>query len=166
MLEASALVDDWLAALGRLEADEQGAPAVRGAAARRLHDRQARSSEETAKAFSRALSPAVPAPEAAAWLEGFLGGEGEVLLHDPVLTALIDGFLKGLDGETFESLLPALRRALSGLDAHQRRRLLDVARAPEKAAQAAHPPEATSGAADAAFERALPLLKTILGLEP
>lgn len=166
MLEDTDLVGDWLAALARLEADGQGAPAVRGAATRRLHDRQARTADETASAFSRALSPAVPAPEAAAWLEGFLGGEGEVLLHDPLLTGLIDSFLKGLDGETFESLLPALRRALSGLDAHQRRRLLDLAGAPETAVRAARAPAPASEGVEAEFARALPLLKTILGLEP
>jgi hypothetical protein len=88
-----------------------------------------------------------------------------VLLHDPALTALIDGFFSDLDGEAFEQLLPALRRAFSGLDAYQRKRLLDQARAPTAVA----PGEAGIRAeepADAAFATALPLLKTILGLEP
>ena len=166
LVDDARLVGDWITALLRVEADEQGAPAVRGAVARRLHDRQARAAEETARAFSRALSPAVPAAQAAAWLEGFLGGEGEVLLHDPALTVLIDGFFRSLEDETFESLLPALRRALSGLDPHQRRRLLDLARAPAAAAALAPTAEPSSEAAEAAFGRAQPLLRTMLGLDP
>jgi hypothetical protein len=167
LIENERLAADWTAALGRIVADPQATPAVAGAATRRLGERGALNTEETAQAFSRALSPANPAAAAAAWLEGFLGGEGEILLHDAALVALIDAFLAGLAPESFEELLPAFRRALANLDAYQRRRLLDTAKSPARIAAPAGPDAApsTDAPAEAAFAAALPLLNLMLGLD-
>ena len=71
--------------------------------------------------MSRALSPAVPAPAAAGWAEGFLAGSGLLLVHDDKLLALVDGWLAGLSADAFAAVLPALRRTFGGFGPPERR---------------------------------------------
>lgn len=154
----------WRDALTKLLHDDQVAPLLKGFAARKLQDQNAMAGDEIAATLSRALSPSVPPSDCAAWLEGFLSDAAQLLLHDHNLFDLIDGWMMGLDGEAFTNLVPALRRSLSNLDAMERRRLV------EQIGSGAGPARAQRGEvadprADAAFAAALPLLKTILGLD-
>ena len=68
-----------------------------------------------------ALSPAAPAPEAAAWVEGALRGSGLVLLHQDGLWRALDLWITSLDPETFTAMLPLVRRAFSGFESPERR---------------------------------------------
>jgi hypothetical protein len=68
-----------------------------------------------------ALSPAAPAPEAAAWVEGVLRGSGLVLLHQDGLWRALDLWITSLDPETFTAMLPLVRRAFSGFQPPERR---------------------------------------------
>src|SRR5262245_6556198 len=106
--------------------------------------------------------------EAGHWLDGFLGEAGQILLYDGVLVGLIDAWLCGLGEEEFTGLLPMLRRAFSGFDRSERRRLLDSLRQPKPAAvqgDMGRPALAASvQLGTAAFEAALPLLLAILGV--
>ena len=115
----------WQDALARLAGDAQAAPFLRGYAVRRLHDRNVMAADEAARRLSLALSPAVPPAESGAWIEGFLSEAAQLLLHDAALFDLIDGWLADLDETAFVNLLPALRRAVGGLDVMERRRLLE-----------------------------------------
>jgi hypothetical protein len=144
---------------------------LRGFAVRWLYDQGVLAGEDAGRHLSRALSRAVPPIEAGHWLDGFLGEASQVLLYDEVLVALIDAWICGLGEQDFVALLPMLRRAFSGLDRSERRRLLDSLREPVRTAAPGGngepllpaPPQA---AADApGFAAALPLLLTILGLE-
>lgn len=156
--------DSWLEALEQLEQDDQASAFLRGYALRRLYDRQRIDAESAAARLARALSPAVPVAEAGQWLEGFLAGAAQLLLHDQRLFAIIDGFLAGLAESAFIELLPMLRRALGAFDQMERRHLLAaVKRGKTVGTSVSGPPEEDPRAA-AAFARALPLLKTILGL--
>ena len=67
---------------------------------------------------------------AAAWIEGFLAGSGQLLLHDDKLWRLVDDWLVQLREETFVALLPLLRRAFSAFTAPERRQLGERARQP------------------------------------
>ena len=84
-----------------------------------------------------------------------------MLLADDVLFATVDEWLSLQDEDTFVELLPLLRRSFANFDASIRRGLLERVRRPggSKAAIALDDPRAA-----AAFARALPLLKTILGV--
>jgi hypothetical protein len=157
--------ESWNAALAGLEADETAAALLRGFALRRLYDAGIRLDAETAVRLSRALSPAVPTLTAGQWLEGFLNQSAQLLIHDGKLFALIDDWLTAVPEDGFVELLPVMRRAVGAFDAMERRRLLEKVKSgmreevagPIAAAQEGFPP---------AFERALPLLKTILGINP
>lgn len=157
-------LDNWRMALARLIPDARVAAFLRGYAARRLHDASVVAPDETARQLSLALSPAVPAAVAADWLEGFLSESTQLLLHDAALIGLIDAWLLGLAEDTFLELLPALRRAMGGLDLMERRRLFEQLNKTPSAG-AAGPASAADGRAEAAFAAALPLLNLILGLD-
>jgi hypothetical protein len=165
------LVDDehqresWHVALAGLEADETSAALLRGFALRRRYDAGIRSDAEAAVRLSRALSPAVPTLVAGQWLEGFLNQSAQLLIHDGKLFALIDDWLMGVPEDGFVELLPVMRRAVGAFDAMERRRLLEKVKSGvhEEIAALTTP---TQAGFPPAFEKALPLLKTILGIDP
>jgi len=163
LLDQPALRADWRRALAGLVEDDAVAARLRGFAVRKLYDAGDGDLEATAARLSRALSPSVAPAQAAAWLEGFLDDAGRLLLHDAPLLGLLDEWVLALDPADLEALLPQLRRAFSGLDAMERRRLLSAA-TQTAATTTAGLRAAAGGQDDAAFQAALPLLQTILGL--
>ncbi|GAA2204571.1 DUF5682 family protein [Nonomuraea monospora] len=71
--------------------------------------------------MSRAMSRGQAPARAAAWVEGFLAGGGLLLVHDPRLLGLVDGWLSGLSAEQFTDVLPLLRRTFGGFAVPERR---------------------------------------------
>lgn len=112
---------DWQAALATL-LDDPVHPLIAGRCVRLLLDRQQLDNAEARRRLGLALSPAVAARQAA-WLEGFLGDSGLLLLHLPELLALIDQWVCGLAPEVFNELLPLLRRAFAQFQPSERRAL-------------------------------------------
>ena len=171
LLEQPGLAADWRRALSGLVEDGAVAARLRGFAARKLYDaghapEGQGALEVTAARLSRALSPSVAPAEAAGWLEGFLDDAGRLLLHDRPLLSLLDEWVRRLEPGDLEALLPQLRRAFSGLDGMERRRLLAAAVEGERAGPISPAADALPARDDGAFAAALPLLKTILGLAP
>ncbi len=164
-LESEYLAGQWHGALHAVCSDARCAPGVCGLAQRLRYDKGLEDAETTAAALSRALSPSIPPAEAGAWLEGFLGQSGDVLLHDAALLGCVDAWIVGQGEEPFVELLPMLRRAFSNLDATLRSRLLDQLLGARADARGLVVVESDSRA-DRAFERARPLLERILGLAP
>lgn len=116
----------WIGALHAVVEDQQAAPIVAGAAMRLLYSAEELSPEEAARLLGRALSPGRAVADAAGFFEGFFDGAGESLIHDRPLREAVDAWVQALDGEMFTANLPLFRRAFSGLDRMQRRRLLDA----------------------------------------
>jgi hypothetical protein len=69
------------------------------------------------------LTVGVPVARAAAWIEGFLTGDGLLLVHDERLLRLVDGWLTGIPSGAFVEVLPLLRRTFSEYPAPQRRQI-------------------------------------------
>ena len=152
---------DWSAALVRLAEPGSGHGLVCGLAARLLFDAQEADPDETARRLSLALSAANDPAPAAAWLEGFLNQSALVLLHDPALWDLVDGWVAGLTEDHFMRALPLLRRAFSAFGPAERRQLGERARRPSAAAPAA--PLIAAGD-QARAERPIPLLRRLGGI--
>jgi hypothetical protein len=112
---------EWQATLRALLGRESIHGLVRGRCCRLLLDAAALSEDELQRLANLALSPAVPAPQAAAWVEGVLRGSGHRLLHQDGLWRALDAWLRELTPEAFVALLPLLRRAFSGFVAPERR---------------------------------------------
>lgn len=119
--------------------------------------------EETARRMGLALSTASEPPQAAAWVEGLLRGNGQLLVHTEALFQALDAWVTGLNGDTFTALLPLLRRTFTTFPAPERRHI------GERVKSGARPAVRSSAPAGFDEERAarvLPLVRQLLGLTP
>ncbi|MFE2232782.1 DUF5682 family protein [Streptomyces sp. JL2001] len=168
--DTEGLTDRWSGVLRRL-ADRDGVPGViRGRAARLLLDEGRLGEDEAARLMGLALSPGTPPADAAAWIEGFVGGAsggGMLLVHDERLLALVDDWLTSVPAGAFTDVLPLLRRTFSAYEPGVRRTLGElVARGPSGGG-GARPGAGTPGFApdldEARADGVLPLLRLLLG---
>ncbi|WP_454332543.1 DUF5682 family protein [Streptomyces glaucescens] len=120
----------WQAVLGVLSARDTVPGVLRGRAVRLLLDDGALGQEEAARLMGLALSPGTPPGDAAAWIEGFVGGGGGgmLLVHDERLLGLVDGWLTRVPAEAFTDVLPLLRRTFSAYEPGVRRTLGELMR--------------------------------------
>ncbi|MEU7292238.1 DUF5682 family protein [Streptomyces exfoliatus] len=170
--DAAGPADRWAGVLRRL-ADRDRVPGVlRGRAARLLLDEGRIADGEAALLMSRALSPGTPPADAAAWIDGFVGGAsggGLLLVHDERLLGLVDDWLTGVPAGAFTDVLPLLRRTFSEYEPGVRRTLGElVARGPGAGGAGHSTPGVPGFAATLDRERAdavLPLLHLVLGTE-
>jgi hypothetical protein len=150
----------WLTALARLT----GPPLISGRVTRLLLDAERVTLDEAAARMTRELSAGASAPAAAGWVEGFLSGSGLLLVHDQRLLRLADTWLAGLDADTFQVVLPALRRTFGTFAPPERRAI------GEQAGRLTHGPAPASAPRtedDYDPDRAAPAVRTvaeILGL--
>ena len=96
---------------------------IGGRATRLLLDAGVLTGDDAARRMGLAFSTASEPPSAAAWVDGFLRGSGLLLLHDESLWAVIDHWVSQMPAETFESLLPLLRRTFATFNAPERRQM-------------------------------------------
>ncbi|WP_227025861.1 DUF5682 family protein [Streptomyces fodineus] len=166
------LRDRWRAVLRTLSVRDSVPGVLRGRAVRLLLDDGELGAEEAARLMGLALSPGTPPSDAAAWIEGFVGGGGGLLLvHDERLLGLVDGWLTGVTAEAFTDVLPLLRRTFAAYEPGVRRTLGELVRrgpADRAAGRTAHgvvpPGFATEPDTDRA-DAVLPVLRLLLGLE-
>ncbi|MEZ5538199.1 MAG: DUF5682 family protein [Thiolinea sp.] len=117
---------------------------------------------ESARRFGLALSAASAPAEAASWVDGFLRDSGQLLIYDEMLWNLIDQWVSGLTADTFQQLLPVLRRTFASFTAPERRQMGERV----KQGQAALPAVAAASDIDEVrAAAALPLVAMMLGLE-
>jgi hypothetical protein len=160
MFEDAALVDGWRGQLAAVAENYACSPAVAGLALRILHDAGAWAEDRVAAVFSgRVIGEDVR--KAGAFLESFLSGSAEILIQDQSLLFVMDDWMTSLDEEMFIEILPLLRRAFSGFDMTGRSRILERVSAGRRDGAVADVFEYES---DPAFDRALGLLQTILGI--
>jgi hypothetical protein len=159
----------WIAVLRGLIVRDAVHGLVRGRCTRLVLEMGALDGDELRRLAGLALSSAVPAPQAAAWVEGVLRGSGLALLQQDSLWLALDAWLADLTPNTFVALLPLLRRAFSGFHAPERRAMGEKVkrlRTASGSAPALSPGQA-SAAADLNTTRAdtvLPVLAHILGV--
>jgi hypothetical protein len=92
-----------------------------GRAARLLLDADPDHATDAINRLSLALSPGNAPAQAAAWLEGFLGGSGSILVHDARLLGIVDQWVVALPRDTFEEVCPVARRTFSTFTPPERR---------------------------------------------
>ncbi|KAB1653861.1 hypothetical protein F8O01_14665 [Pseudoclavibacter chungangensis] len=120
LIDEAELSAGWWQALG-IVADRDTIPGlVVGRAVRMLLDAGELDRGVVATRMSRRLSIAADPCDAAGWLDGFLAGDALVLVHDPQLLAIVDAWLAGAREETFDDLLPLLRRTFAAFEKPER----------------------------------------------
>ncbi|MEG3630845.1 DUF5682 family protein [Streptomyces poriticola] len=163
----------WRAVLRTLSARDTVPGVVRGRAVRLLLDDGELAPPEAARLMGLVLSPGTPPADAAAWIEGFVGGGsggGLLLVHDERLLGLVDAWMTGVPAEAFTDVLPLLRRTFSAYEPGVRRSLGElVRRGPGAVGRAADAGTGVPGfAAEPDTERAdavLPVVRLLLGLD-
>lgn len=118
----------WLAALGLLADRDDVHGALVGRAVRLLCDAGIIADADAARRLSAALSIGHSPAEKAAWIDGFLGGRGLLLVHDRDLLRRIDSWLRELDEEQFVATLPLLRRTFGAFEAGERQAIARAVR--------------------------------------
>ncbi|MDF3301064.1 DUF5682 family protein [Streptomyces sp. K1PA1] len=156
----------------RTLADRDTVPGVvRGRAARLLLDDGGTEQEWAARVMGLVLSPGTPPTDAAAWIEGFVGDGGMLLLHDERLLGLVDAWLTGVPAEAFTDVLPLLRRTFAAYEPGVRRSLGELVRrgpaggAGSGTAPSAGPPGFGAGLDEGRADAVLPVLGLLLGLD-
>ncbi|MEY9993665.1 hypothetical protein ABIE67_005697 [Streptomyces sp. V4I8] len=163
----------WHAVLRVLSVRDSVPGVIRGRAVRLLLDDGELAQDGAARLMGLALSPGTPPADAAAWIEGFVGGGsggGMLLVHDERLLGLVDAWLTGVSAEAFTDVLPLLRRTFSAYEAGVRRTLGElVRRGPgERGSREAAGSGIPGFAAEFDVERAdavLPVVRLLLGLD-
>ena len=153
LLEDADLTRAWREALRRVADGERLPGTLAGRATRLLHDA---GELEPSNAMSRALSPGEDPERGASWIEGFIGTSGLVLVHDPELLEVLDGWVARVPPDAFTNVLPLLRRAFSVLPEGERRRLGERLREPKG--------DSPLYVQDLDVERARPALETVARL--
>ncbi|MYY04160.1 MULTISPECIES: DUF5682 family protein [unclassified Streptomyces] len=174
---ADGLRERWRAVLHKLTVRDSVAGVIRGRAARLLLDDGDLDQDAAARLMGLALSPGTPPADAAAWIEGFVGGAaggGMLLVHDERLLALVDSWLTGVPADTFTDVLPLLRRTFSAYEPGVRRTLGDlVRRGPAPAGSPVNGPAGGGTTAPgfgpvldmARADAVVPVLRLLLGLD-
>ncbi|MFE7898928.1 DUF5682 family protein [Streptomyces sp. NPDC057424] len=163
----------WQSVLRVLSGRDTVPGVIRGRAVRLLLDDGELAQDEAALLMGLVLSPGTPPADAAAWIEGFVGGGsggGMLLVHDERLLGLVDTWLTGVPAEAFTDVLPLLRRTFSAYEPGVRRTLGElVRRGPGARGGETAPGSGIPGfAADLDTVRAdavLPVLRLLLGLD-
>ncbi|KJK40915.1 hypothetical protein UK15_03740 [Streptomyces variegatus] len=163
----------WQSVLRVLSGRDTVPGVIRGRAVRLLLDDGELAQDEAALLMGLVLSPGTPPADAAAWIEGFVGGGsggGMLLVHDERLLGLVDAWLTGVPAEAFTDVLPLLRRTFSAYEPGVRRTLGElVRRGPGAGGGATASGSGIPGfAADVDLVRAdavLPVVRLLLGLD-
>jgi Family of unknown function (DUF5682) len=113
----------WLGVLSGLSIRDDLHGLLGGRVNRLLLDAGRLDVPEAGRRMALVLTVGVPVARAAAWIEGFLAGDGLLLVHDERLLRLVDGWLTGIPGDAFVEVLPLLRRTFSEYPAPARRQI-------------------------------------------
>ncbi|MEW2634617.1 DUF5682 family protein [Streptomyces sp. NPDC048389] len=170
--DAGGTGERWRSVLGKLAARDSVAGVIRGRAARLLLDEGRLEEDDAARLMALALSRGTEPAEAAAWIEGFVGGAsggGLLLVHDERLLGLVDAWLSGVPAGAFTDVLPLLRRTFSAYEPGVRRTLGELVRrgpaATGPARTAVGTPGFGPGLDTARADAVVPVLRLLLGID-
>jgi hypothetical protein len=161
LLENPSHTADWTDCLRRILDHDTVHGLVRGRCARLLLDGAKIQTNEIAKRLSQTLSRGNDPAQGARWLEGFLSGSALLLIHDQKLLGLIDTWVGDIDPAIFQELVPLLRRTFATFPSAERRQIGQMLIRPGSGGGSSA--SAVTEIDRSRAERALPLLKLILG---
>ncbi|MFE1595869.1 DUF5682 family protein [Nocardia sp. NPDC058705] len=133
---------EWPATLQRIADRDDVHGAIGGRAVRLLCDAERIDDVESARRLAAALSIGNTPAAKAAWIDGFLGGRGLLLVHDRELLRRIDEWLRDLNEDQFVATLPLLRRTFGSFESGERRAISQALRDTGTAPTAADTPTA------------------------
>ncbi len=99
---------------------------LKGACSRILFDQSLLSKEEMISKMHFSLSVGNKRIDAAFWLQGFLHGSALLLIHNPALWNILDGWIQQMDWLDFKETLPLLRRTFADFSAPERQKMMEL----------------------------------------
>lgn len=151
------LLTTWYDALADVMTHDAPHALLSGMATRLLLRAERTDNAQVNTLMRRAFSIGQEAEYAARWLEGFLSNLEHILLRDAALLGLVDDWVMSLSAETFEAVLPLMRRTFATYNSPVRRSLSEkIARGGASVEQ--EPLDAARGA------RVVPVMRQILGI--
>ena len=163
VLQQPDITMQWQQTLQVIVGADNTSPMIAGYATRLLADYKLLEGNELIRIFHFAMSVATPPDKAAAWLEGFLKGSGTILLIDSELWGLVNNWIGELDEETFNTVLPLLRRTFANFSAPERKKLGEKAIAGESGAVAK--PVEDKNVHDERAKQGIPVIMQLLGIK-
>jgi hypothetical protein len=163
VLQQPDITTQWQQTLQVIVAAGNTSPMIAGYATRLLSDYKLLEGNALVRVFHFAMSAATPPDKAAAWLEGFLKGSGTILLIDSELWGLVNNWIGELDEETFNTVLPLLRRTFANFSAPERKKLGEKAIAGESGAVTR--PVEDNNVHDERAKQGIPVIMQLLGLK-
>lgn len=123
LLGSPQLVSAWHRALGELTERPRVHGVLHGLANRLLADAGVLAADEVERRVSLALSASREPATAAAFIDGFIGASGAVLVHDADLRGVVDRWVCTLSADAFTEVLALLRRTFGAFAPAERRAL-------------------------------------------
>jgi hypothetical protein len=131
---------------------------IAGRATRILNDSEQLERNDVANTISQVLSRGADPSIGVQWIEGFFGGGGLILIHDENLLRLLDEWIASVNTETFDDLLPLLRRTFGSFAAGERRMIGSAVK--DRSIGSA----VTIDSGDVDIERGVAVIDTVLAL--
>lgn len=128
ILDKEAYKESWKEVLHDLAYSNQASNLIAGGCLRLLFDHRHISVEETAARMSYELSRGNEPRMAAAWLEGFLHGSGQLLILQEALWKILDDWVANIPQDIFQEILPLIRRTFSQFPTPEREQMLSLAK--------------------------------------
>jgi hypothetical protein len=160
--------EEWQCTLRLLAERETIHGFVRGRCCRLLLEQNVLDDDTFQRLTRLALSLVTPADQAASWIEGVLRGSGLLMLHQDNLWKALDYWLSDLSLETFEALLPILRRAFSEFQPPERRKMGEKVKYLHRSDRGDQEPGSNGPTESINIERAqkvLPILAKLMGVK-
>lgn len=128
LLEQEAYESLWFEALQKITEAHQPNALLSGNCCKLLHDARILDEEQTAFAFSKALSRGNDPAWSSLWLEGFLKYSATTLILDDAIWNITDEWLSNLQPDLFQENVPVLRRTFSEYTHSEKRKLAEKAK--------------------------------------
>jgi len=124
ILDEAEFSEAWVECLKLISGDDKINPKLRAISARLLFDKSIYDIDATSKRMHFELSRSVPAMQIAYWLEGFLFGSAQILIHNPAFWQILDDWIELIKEDHFLEIVPILRRTFSSFSAAERKKMM------------------------------------------
>ena len=128
LLNEAYFIDNWHEMLLKIVDKPLINGKIKGGAVRILSDKGLLTIEETGDKMAFALSLSRDITEATQWIEGFLYGSGLLLIYNHSLWNILDNWVNQLPMDTFNDILPLLRRTFAEFDTNERQKMMELAK--------------------------------------
>lgn len=164
LLNQTEFTSSWQNSMLRIIEHQKIHNLLKGHCCRIALDNGSLNDEQVANYLSLALSLANDPAQAAAWVQGFLRGSAQLLIHDKRLLSLVDDWVRELSEAHFLQVLPLIRRTFSSFEFTERRLIGErIKRGFGVPSTAIKPPSAGDFDQQRA-EACIPLIEKLLGI--